>query len=468
MKISLKIFIFTYCIMMLTTIFGGFLLIDYDYQNSFERAKKTALEDNKTLYTYILMADEMLGNSSSAEYSMEQFINRIADGNQTEILFGEYKNLREHILLGNAEKLESGQYTYSVMAQENQTKIQVISKYKAQYIINYYNISELLTRRDQNYQLYRNIIIGISIVIAVVLYLFSWYITKPLVKVTKMAEKLSAGDYTVRIDSSYKNMKSYEVEQLGNTMNQLAGSTETYIEELKEAVRKKEDFMGNFTHEIKTPMTSIIGYADLLRTYDLESDKRREYSNYIYTEGKRIEQLALNLLQLIVMDKTEFPMEWIQTEPLFEHLKAEVRFLGEKYHTHIQFDYEQGKIWGERTLLLVAVKNLIDNACKASKPDGTILVQGKCTDKGYTIKIVDRGHGIPEEELNRILEPFYMVDKARTRNQGGAGLGLSLCSAIIKIHGGKMEIKSKPDRGTLIKLYFENVTDGGQKSEQET
>ncbi len=148
------------------------MLIDYDYQNSFERAKKTALEDNKTLYTYILMADEMLGNSSSAEYSMEQFINRIADGNQTEILFGEYKNLREHILLGKAEKLESGQYIYSVMAQENQTKIQVISKYKAQYIINYYNISELLARRDQNYQLYRNIIIGISIVIAVVLYLF--------------------------------------------------------------------------------------------------------------------------------------------------------------------------------------------------------------------------------------------------------------------------------------------------------
>lgn len=174
----------------------------------------------------------------------------------------------------------------------------------------------------------------------------------------------------------------------------------------------------------------------------------------------------MNLLQLIVMDKTEFPMEWIQTESLFEHLKAEVRFLGEKYQTHIQFDYEQGKIWGERTLLLVAVKNLIDNACKASKPDGTILVQGKCTDKGYTIKIVDRGHGIPEEELNRILEPFYMVDKARTRNQGGAGLGLSLCSAIIKIHGGKMEIKSKPDRGTLIKLHFENLMNGGAKNEQ--
>ncbi len=147
-------------------------------------------------------------------------------------------------------------------------------------------------------------------------------------------------------------------------------------------------------------------------------------------------------------------------------MKAEVRFLGEKYQIHIQFECEPGKIWGERTLLLVAVKNLIDNACKASKAGGTIFVQGECTDNGYIIKIMDRGHGIPEEELNRILEPFYMVDKARARNQGGAGLGLSLCSTIIKIHGGEMKIQSKTDRGTLIKLHFENVTDGGAKNEQ--
>ena len=79
MKISLKIFIFTYCIMMLITIFGGFLLINYDYRNNLKQAEKIALEDNRTLYTYIMMMDEMLGKSSTAEYSLERFANRMAD-----------------------------------------------------------------------------------------------------------------------------------------------------------------------------------------------------------------------------------------------------------------------------------------------------------------------------------------------------------------------------------------------------
>lgn len=465
MKISLKIFIFTYCLMMLITIFGGFLLIDYEYQDSLAQARQTALEENKTLYTYISMADEMLGDSSSAEFSLERFVSRMSDGNPNDVLLGEYENLEEQILLGSAERIESGQCIYSVITRDNQTKIQVTSRYKQRYMINYCNISDLIEKRDYNYQLYRNMIIVISVVIAAILYLFSWYITRPLVKVTKMAEKLSDGNYKARIDSSYQKMKSYEVERLGHTLNQLASSTEGYIEKLKEAAQKKEDFLGNFTHEIKTPMTSIIGYADLLRTYDLEPDKRREYSNYIYTEGKRIEQLAVHLLQLIVMDKTEFQMEQIRAESLFEQLEAEVRFLGEKHQMHICFDYELGMIWGEKSLLLVAIKNLIDNACKASKAGEDIFVQGRSADEGYKVQVMDRGHGIPKEEMGRILEPFYMVDKSRTRKQGGAGLGLSLCSTIMKIHDGEMRIESELDRGTTVTLHFKEWKNGGAENE---
>lgn len=339
------------------------------------------------------------------------------------------------------------------------------SKYKEQYMINYYDISDLLERRNQNYQLYRKLIICVSVIIAAVLYLFSWYITKPLVKVTKMAEKLSAGDYTARIDNAYGEMKSYEVAQLGKTLNQLAGSTEAYIEELKESAQRKEDFMGNFTHEIKTPMTAIIGYADLLRTYDLEPEKRREYSSYIYNEGKRIEQLASNLLQLIVMNKTDFPMEEILMELLFAQLEKEVCFLGEKYQIQILFDCEKGVVLGEESLLLVVIKNLIDNACKASKAGEEIRIQGRVNDEKYVIHVIDSGYGIPMEELKNISEPFYMVDKSRTRKQGGAGLGLSLCSTIMKLHGGEMKLKSELGRGTTVTLCFENVRNGGVENE---
>ena len=86
-------------------------------------------------------------------------------------------------------------------------------------------------------------------------------------------------------------MKSYEVGVLAGTLNEMAENTEKYIYELKEESRKKEEFMGNFTHELKTPMTSIIGYSDLIRTYELTSGQQREYGNYIYREAKRLEQL---------------------------------------------------------------------------------------------------------------------------------------------------------------------------------
>ena len=139
MRISLKIFIFTYCIMMLITIFGGFLLIDYEYQENLEQARKIALEDNRTLYTYFTMMDEMLGNVSSAACSLERFANRIASESQKEVFIGQYEKLEEHILSRMEQKVEDDQCQYVVITQGNQTKIQVTCKYKEQYMINYYD-----------------------------------------------------------------------------------------------------------------------------------------------------------------------------------------------------------------------------------------------------------------------------------------------------------------------------------------
>ena len=105
MKISLKIFVFTYCIIMLSTVFGGFLLIHYEYQESIHEAKKAALENNKTMYTYISATGDMLG-SSSAKYTLEQFIERL-DSDENEIILGEFSEIESHLILGNAQNLEN-------------------------------------------------------------------------------------------------------------------------------------------------------------------------------------------------------------------------------------------------------------------------------------------------------------------------------------------------------------------------
>lgn len=448
---------------MLVTIFGGFLLINYEYQNDLNQAKSAALQNNKTMYTYISATGDMLG-SSSAAHSLEQFIQRL-DSNEGEILLGELSEIKEHIALGNAEDLEHEQYCYSFVNKDDHSYIQIISKYKTKYIVNYQNVSDIIAKRNQNYEIYRNIIICTSIIIAAVLYLFSWYITRPLTKVTKMAEKLSTGDYSVRIDSSYPQMKSFEVKQLGTTLNQMADHLENYIDAIKLTAQRKDDFVGNFTHELKTPMTSIIGYADLLRTYNLSPEKQREYSNYIYTEAKRLELLAANLLQLIVLQKENFPFETFSVAKLFEQLQSETRFLGEKYHVNIQFDYENGTIVGEKTLLGVAIKNLIDNACKASSDHADIIVYGRAKEDSYQIIVKDSGCGIPKNEIENIMEPFYMIDKSRARKQGGAGLGLALTKQILEIHHGKIDIKSKPQKGTMIQVTLIK-REGGNANEK--
>ena len=453
MKISLKIFMFTYCIIVAITVLGGFFLINYEYEKSLKQAKSQALEQNETLFTYVATLEEVL-DKERAQQSLNNLIERMSDEKNRNVFVDSYENLQKQIEKGRADSLESNKCIYAFYQEAGQQILQVTSRYKAQYIINCWDITEIFVQRDDNYALYKNIILMVSSVIAVVLYLFSWYITRPLAAVTEMADKLSKGDYSVRIDSSYKSMKSYEVELLGNTLNVMADKTEEYIQEIEEQARRKEEFMGNFAHEMKTPMTSIIGYADMLRTFELEPEKRRAYSNFIYNEGKRVEQLSLNLLQLIVLDKKEYETQVVSSAELFAHIKQETYFLGEKYDVQICFKWEQAELYMEKSLLLTAILNIIDNACKASGEDGHIYVLGKHIQENYVIAVVDYGIGIPEEELKNITEPFYMVDKSRARKQGGAGLGLSLCLKIVELHGGKLRIDSKEGEGTRVTILL--------------
>ena len=448
MKISLKIFVVAYCVLMLITVTGGFILVNSLYERDMSKAMEQALENNEVLYTYITTIED-LNDNSYAEYSLVGLTQRMGQKNENKSVFvGNYEEWKKTIVLKDIEDINAGEIISSIISKNNRTTIQVTSKYRTKYIINYLDISDILEQRDENYNLYRNIIIIASVMIAIILYCFSWYITRPLTKVTNMAASLSQGDFTARIDSSYKKMKSYEVAVLGDTLNQLAINTEEHIMQLEDIAQKREDFVGNFTHEIKTPLTSIIGYADLIRTYDLKPEKRREYGNFIYNEGKRLEQLSLNLLQLIVMGRTNFSLVPINTSEFFDKLNASVKFLTEKYHVVIRMRCEPAVVLAEPSLISAAVINLIDNACKASEEGQRVSVIGKIKDDQYGFIVVDNGRGIPEEEIEKIFEPFYMVDKSRARSQGGAGLGLAMCNKIAEIHNGKLGIKSTVGKGT--------------------
>ena len=460
MKISFKIFIFTYCIMMCITVLAGFYLLDYMYQDDMDKAIKHALDNNEILYTYVATLEET-PDDSYVEYSLAGIAQKISSDNKNNKVFlGSRDEWREQIILEDYYDLDNGQVVSCIIETEEGMFVQVTSRYNDRYIINYYDLVDEITQRDNNYNIFKKMIIIASMLIAVILYVFSRHVTTPLSKVTAIAEKLSDGDYSARVPAVYKNMKSYEVMSLGETLNHLAINTEKHISELEEIAQKREDFVGNFTHEIKTPLTAIIGYADLLRTYDLEPEKRREYSNFIYNEGKRLEQLSLNLLQLIVIGRADFTLIEMNTGALFSKIKDSVHFSGEKYNVRFEFRYEEARVIAETSLIIAAVINLIDNACKASKPNQIITVVGEVTDAGYVISVSDKGRGIPKEEIGKIMEPFYMVDKSRARSQGGAGLGLALCRKIAELHKGNIFIESELGKGTTVKLVINCAKEG--------
>ena len=249
-------------------------------------------------------------------------------------------------------------------------------------------------------------------------------------------------------------MKSTEVKCLGETLNKLAVNTEKHIDKLNDMLERREIFMADFTHEIKTPLTSIIGYGDILRTYDVSPEKRREYGEYIYREGKRLERLSLNLLQLIVMGKQELEFHDTNTLDIMGRIKGATRFLGEKYGVYIGFNVEEAVIMTEQSLFITAIMNFIDNACKASQKNKTVKVKCKKCEEMYGISVTDEGRGIPESQINMIMEPFYMVDKSRARKQGGAGIGLAICNQVAKLHGGYITVDSKEGKGTTISMYI--------------
>lgn len=212
--------------------------------------------------------------------------------------------------------------------------------------------------------------------------------------------------------------------------------------------------MGAFAHELKTPLTTIIGYADLLRSKKLDTEKHLMAANYIYTEGRRLEAMSLRLLEIIVAGKKEAKLSFIPAELIFDYL---TELYADRTDLTCIFQYEKGNVLAELNLLKTVLINLIDNAAKASEPDSAIEIKGFQTKNGYRFCVKDHGIGIPEDELHKIAKAFYMVDKSRSRQNNGAGLGLALCTQILSIHGSSLLIESEPGKGSCFSFLLKNT-----------
>lgn len=314
-----------------------------------------------------------------------------------------------------------------------------------------YDISPIYARRDSQLQVYRGSFLAVVLLSILLSAVLSHWMTAPLRNLTRASRELAAGNLGKRVPVKARD----EIGNLSAEFNAMADQLEQNLNDMKAAMERQEEFMGSFAHELKTPMTSIIGYADLLRSQELPEADRREAANYIFSEGKRLESLSLKLLELLVMEQDSLQFQVVNPRLLTEEIAKEFCPLLRREKITLTCRGQDGVCLLEPDLFKSLVYNLMDNARKAMDGGGKIIIATDVLPDGTCrLRIVDSGRGMPSEALQRITEAFYRVDKSRSRAQGGAGLGLALCQRIVAFHHGTMEFQSREGVGTQVTVLF--------------
>lgn len=308
------------------------------------------------------------------------------------------------------------------------------------------NIEDLYVLLNGQISFCRYLSLGIIITEGLLLYLLTYLLTKPLYKLNKISDDMADGNYKVRANVSSND----EIGQLAAKFNAMALAVDRHVDELQSEIKKREQFVADFTHEIKTPMTSIIGYADTIRSMDLSREDEISFANYIYSSAKRLETMSHELIDLLYLNDHDITLSKVPAGVLFAELTEFVTPPLSSKNISLKTEFDPAVLNINKDLFLTALINFTDNARKASDSGSTIEIKGLFQNDNYQISVTDHGIGMKEEYLEKICDEFFMIDKSRSRSEGSSGLGLSLSSAIIRRHNGTLTITSKENVGTCV------------------
>jgi len=233
-------------------------------------------------------------------------------------------------------------------------------------------------------------------------------------------------------------------------------SEENYEKTQREELRKQ--FTANVSHELKTPLTSISGFAEILMNGNPDKKMRADFASRIYDESQRMIVLVNDIIKLGKLDEKNVNLEKEEivlrqvVQSVFETLKP----FAEKRKVSLNLFGDSGKISGVYQVLYEMVYNLVDNAIKYNVEDGLVdvSINSNAKEKTVTLSVKDTGIGIPAEEQDRIFERFYRIDKSRSRQLGGTGLGLSIVKHAALFHGAKIYVKSAEKKGSTFTVVF--------------
>ncbi len=319
---------------------------------------------------------------------------------------------------------------------------------KDEYIIRCESdFTELRKHNNDIWMKYRVVIVSVAVLCGTLLFLFAKRLTKPLEKISAAVSEVSRGNYGYSID--IKGVDA-EVQTLADNFNTMSSVVAQSLQKVEEECRRRDTFVADFTHEIKTPITSVIGYADMLSNYDLSEEEKRQAAQVVYREGKRLERLSMQLLELIVTENEELKPEPVSLLYIEKSIRETLAFSSQKYSVKLRTEFCDCKVLANEALLLSLIYNLADNAFKASPALSEVRVYSDLEGSVVRITVEDKGHGIAPEHIKHITEPFYREDRARSRKNGGAGIGLALCKEICGLHKTELLVESQKGKGTKV------------------
>ncbi|MEA4988410.1 MAG: ATP-binding protein [Anaerovorax sp.] len=290
---------------------------------------------------------------------------------------------------------------------------------------------------------------AVGIAIAIILsIIFAFWLTRPIKTLVEHARKISGGDYTSRVEFKTED----ELQELGETLNEMAEKLHLAVEEMEKAENIRREFVANVTHELKTPLTSITGFVETLQDGADENPQiRKKFLDIIAVETARLRRLINDILVISDIESgreintdTDINVKEVIDE-IINFLEPVIAKKSITVETHYPYEIYIG---GDRDRFKQMMLNLIENAVKYSHENGKIKIDVQKSEEMINIMVEDNGIGIAKEHLPRLFERFYRVDKSRSQKVGGTGLGLAIVKHIVALFDGDIKVESEEGKGT--------------------
>lgn len=471
MKLWQKIFLYTLVLVMLAVGITSILLLKNSFSLAMDQKKQSVYNEHEfmiTSFKSMLLTERLRQNEIVLEDNKIKIF--------MEKTFGEHENKngvafynKDMEVLYYNKKTDIPQELLKAVKRSKEKYMQTEDNWlymasmesvegNTYYFITRNDISDVVEIHENMLKSIQAISMACAIVIALILLMVVRLLMQPLQKINAGTRAIALGEYEKRIPVKGHD----ELSELAGNMNRMAAAVERNVKALEDVAEDRKQFIDNLSHEMKTPLTSILGFSDLLQIKkDISEENRIEYAGIIKEEATRMRTLSGKLMELITVGETNIEWKEEEMKELFEETGISLKVITDRQGIEFSCEAQEGRLVVDKELLKSLLYNLVDNAVKASGEGGKITVNGTFQKEEFVVVVEDQGVGIAQDEISKITQAFYMVDKVRGRASGGAGLGLALCAEIAAVHRGSMQFESEQGKGTRVILTMK----GGKRYE---